>query len=87
MDCMGIEPQTAKLILEDELRMYLATRYRLTMRLRILNRVDVDPPQRQALEQELIKLEEVIAQYESELAGLSQLPELQYEQSNHTYTT
>jgi hypothetical protein len=67
---MGIDPQLARQIVQDEVGMYKATRYRLTTRLTILNRVEADPQQRQALQQELETLERIIAEYESEAAHL-----------------
>lgn len=70
MDLMGIDPQVAQQILADELEMYQATRFRLTTRLRILNRVEADPQQRQALEQELERLERIIEAYASEMATM-----------------
>lgn len=71
MQLMGIDPQVAQQILADELAMYQATRFRLTTRLRILNRVEADPQARQALTQELEKLEAIIAEYEREIATTS----------------
>lgn len=69
MQLMGIDPLVAQQILADELAMYQATRFRLTTRLRILNRVEADPQQRQALTQELEKLEAIITEYEREIAS------------------
>lgn len=70
MDYMGVDPQVAQQILADELAMYQQTRFRLTTRLRILNRVEADAQARQALTQELEKLEAIIAEYEREVVGL-----------------
>lgn len=72
MDLMGIDKPIAKQILADELAMYQATRFRLTTRLRILNRVEADPQQRQALTQELEKLEAIITEYEAEMGALTE---------------
>lgn len=71
MDFMGVNKEMARQIVGDELSIYRATRFRLTTRLRIFNRVDADPQQREGLEKELMKLEEVIAAYEGELAQLA----------------
>lgn len=70
MDFMGVDPRIALEILRDELGNYRATRFRFTTRLRILNRVDAEPTQRQALEKELIGLEAVIAEYEASILSL-----------------
>lgn len=70
MDYMGVDPEIALRILEDELANYQATRFRYTTRLRILNRVEADPAQRQGLEKELVALEAIIAAYEAEMIGV-----------------
>ena len=69
MDLMGIDAVTAHLILAEELDGYKQTRFRLTTRLKILNRVEADPQIRQALTQELEKLEQIIHEYEVEMNG------------------
>ena len=71
MDFMGVVPQIASQILVDELAMYQATRFRLTTRLRILNRVGTDEQTRRALEEELERLEHIIGEYEAEIKQLS----------------
>lgn len=68
MDFMGVFPQLAQQILQDELDGYLAMRFRLTTRLRILNRVGTDEQTRRALTDELEKLENIIAEYEREIS-------------------
>jgi hypothetical protein len=65
---LGVNPQIAKQIIADELAMYTQTRYRLTLRLTILNRVEADAETRLGLEKELEKIERIIAEYEKELA-------------------
>lgn len=68
MDYMGIDPQVAQQILQDELDGYLSMRFRLTTRLRILNRVGTDEQTRKALTDELEKLEGIIGEYEREIS-------------------
>lgn len=70
MDMLGIDQEIARQILEDELAAHRAYRYRLTIKLRIYNRVEADLPQREAMAKELEKVEEVIMAYEEELASL-----------------
>lgn len=71
MDTMGVDPQLAKDILVDELGMYQATRFRLTTRLRVLNRVGIDEQARRGLVDELEKLEAIIGEYEQEIGHLA----------------
>lgn len=67
MDLMGVDKQIAQQIIADELSMYQASRFRLTTRLRILNRVQADEQTRKVLETELEGLERIIDEYENEL--------------------
>lgn len=71
MDTLGISPQLAKDILADELAMYQAQRFRLTTRLRILNRVGIDEQSRKGLMDELEKLESIIGEYEAEIGSIN----------------
>jgi hypothetical protein len=71
MDTLGIHTDVAKQIINDELAMYQATRFRLTTRLRVLNRVGTDEQTKKALVDELEKLESIILEYESELAEIA----------------
>lgn len=66
---LGIGQEMARQIIEDELAMYKANRYRLTLRLTIFNRVKAHEDQIRALTEELEKLEQVILAYEQELAA------------------
>ena len=65
MDTMGLAPQVAQQILADELAGYLAMRFRLTTRLRVLNRVGTDDQTRKGLEDELTKLEQIVVEYQT----------------------
>lgn len=67
MDTMGLSPELAKQILVSELEMYQATRFRLTTRLRVLNRVGADTETRKALQGELETLEQIIGEYAREM--------------------
>ena len=71
MEDLTIEKDTASAILQEELAMYDAMRWRLTTRLRILNRVESEPEQRKGLMKELEMLEKIILEYQKELALFS----------------
>lgn len=70
MDYMSVAPQVAQQILAEELAGYTAMRFRLAMRLRVLNRVGTDDQTRKALEDELEKLRQIIGEYEKEMNGV-----------------
>lgn len=71
IDLMGVSKESAIRVLGEDLEAYKETRFRLTARLSVLNRVQADPQQRNGLTEELSKLEEVIDRYESIITELS----------------
>lgn len=70
MQDMGITSEMARQILDDELMMYKANRYRLTMRAKVLKRVGTDEATGRALIDELEKIEQIISEFETEIEGL-----------------
>ena len=65
MELMGLSADVARQILSDELAGYMAMRFRLTTRLRVLNRVGTDAETRKGLEDELTKLEQIVSEYDA----------------------
>lgn len=71
MDFMGVASDIAQQLLAEKLQAYQRDRFVKTFDLRVLNRVGANEQFREALQNELIMLERIIAEYERDISEIT----------------